>query len=493
MSDEVNEQKQPESISPCTEVVPVNSKENGERRKTPLLGIVIALVLVSALMLIYTIGVGKDIEKDFRFNVFGREEVQMILNGSPVVTVNYGEEYDDPGAKALAGKNELAVIATKPDTKKIGKQTIVYSCTYDSVTHTIERELNVIDSTPPVITIEYTSNSKPTWLTGPAEFIVEATDNVDGDLTPQITSRTENGKTVYTVTDSSGNTYERAVPLQEEIAAPEIKLEAEIEFCHEDEPININAGYSAVDGAGNDLTEYVEIDSGNYDGNVEGTYEILYSLTNYKGETVLAEKTVIVARLRNPEYITDYGKTIFLTFDGGPTSTLYSILNTLAKYDVPATFFVSATTNSIQYISDIAAAGHSIGVYSYTNNLSRIYNSFEAFDDDFGKIQEVVSRATGNFTNLMRFPSGSATTYGQTVELQSYYENEGFRVIRWTADPGDGYTMAGAGTLADAAVASIREGYDNIIRLHDNSDATAAALEDIILWSLNNDYTFLRY
>lgn len=482
--------------SPCTDIVATVPREKTERKRSPLTGIAAAvLVLIAALMPACVLGIGGRIAKEYSINVFGKENVRLTLNGPASMTVNYGEEYIDPGAAAMADGNELAVRSTKPDTRKIGKQKIVYSCTYNSTVYAVERELSVIDSEPPVITVGYANDEPPTWMTAATEYIVEAADNVDGDLTSKITARTENGKTIYTVTDSSGNTCEKTVNALKKDEAPVITVDAEIEVCYEDEPISIYTGYRAVDGSGNDLTQYVEIDDGDYDGGSEGTYEILYTLTNRQGETVSAKKTVIVLRHRNPEYVLDERKTIFLTFDGGPSATLYPILDTLDKYGVPATFFVSATNNSIQYISDIAASGHSIGVYTYSNNLSSIYRSFEAFDEDFGKIQEVVSRATGDFTNLMRFPSGSGTVYGQTADLQRYYENEGFQVIGWTGDPGEGYaaTTAGAATLADAAIAAIREGYKNIIRLHDNSEATVGALEDIILWGLNNDYTFLRY
>ena len=91
--------------------------------------------------------------------------------------------------------------------------------------------------------------------------------------------------------------------------------------------------------------------------------------------------------------IEDAGKTIYLTFDDGPSDRTDEVLKILDEKGVKATFFVIGREDetSIQRIKKAAAAGHTIGMHSYSHDYEKIYTSVEDFLDDFYKPQQLQS------------------------------------------------------------------------------------------------------
>ena len=84
----------------------------------------------------------------------------------------------------------------------------------------------------------------------------------------------------------------------------------------------------------------------------------------------------------------DGKKRVYLTFDDGPSDNTEEILDILKKYDVKATFFVVGNTSEHgqELLKRIVEDGHSIGIHSYSHKYSSIYDSEEAFFEDFNKI-----------------------------------------------------------------------------------------------------------
>ena len=65
-------------------------------------------------------------------------------------------------------------------------------------------------------------------------------------------------------------------------------------------------------------------------------------------------------------------KIIALTFDDGPSSHTARLLDTLARYDVKASFFV-VKTSYINIIKRTASEGHTVAIHSYTHDYASIY------------------------------------------------------------------------------------------------------------------------
>ena len=73
--------------------------------------------------------------------------------------------------------------------------------------------------------------------------------------------------------------------------------------------------------------------------------------------------------------LSDYSeKTIYLTFDDGPSPRTPEVLAVLAEKDVKATFFVVGQNDeqSYQWMRDIVAQGHTLGMHTYTHQYNVI-------------------------------------------------------------------------------------------------------------------------
>lgn len=137
------------------------------------------------------------------------------LNGSSQVKVVKGSSFDDDGATAMLGRDNISgkiKKTTNLNTNKIGKYTVTYSVTRFRKTYSVKRTVRVVDEEKPVIKL--TDGSKITWRTGKTfkDPGYTAEDDTDGDITSKV--KTGGYVDVYTpgtyqltysVTDASGN------------------------------------------------------------------------------------------------------------------------------------------------------------------------------------------------------------------------------------------------------------------------------------------------
>ena len=134
-------------------------------------------------------------------------------------------------------------------------------------------------------------------------------------------------------------------------------------------------------------------------------------------------------------------KTIFLTFDDGPSERTLEILNILREKGVKATFFVtgSCPAKGKSIMKKIVDEGHTIGVHTYTHDFKNIYASVEAFLDDFNKIYNLIYEATGVKPTIFRFPGGSKNGFnkGNYRELIAEMTRRGFVYFDWNLSAGD--------------------------------------------------------
>jgi peptidoglycan/xylan/chitin deacetylase (PgdA/CDA1 family) len=94
-------------------------------------------------------------------------------------------------------------------------------------------------------------------------------------------------------------------------------------------------------------------------------------------------------------------RAIALTFDDGPSEGTPQILDILARYQVPATFFQCGA--NVARLPDVARAvrqaGHAIGNHSHTR-------SPDFMEQDLGRAQETIEAHTGCRPELFRPPFG---------------------------------------------------------------------------------------
>ena len=187
---------------------------------------------------------------------------------------------------------------------------------------------------------------------------------------------------------------------------------------------------------------------------------------------------------------------VYLTFDDGPSARTPEVLAILERYGIQATFFVTGREDeqSWQWMRDIVAAGHTLGVHSYTHNYQKIYASVEAFLEDFNRMYQQILEVTGVAPQVFRFPGGSINSYNGLVYLDIVSEmvRRGFVYFDWNAMTGDAVKKPPAPDV-QARNALAKLGADRVILLsHDSAKMTnmVAALPSIIEGYRNAGYTF---
>lgn len=188
-------------------------------------------------------------------------------------------------------------------------------------------------------------------------------------------------------------------------------------------------------------------------------------------------------------------KIIYLTFDDGPGMYTKRILDVLEEYNVKATFFVTNQFPKYEYlIKNEYEKGHAIGVHTYSHNYKKIYSSFENYIDDVNKMNEIIKKYTGNFSNILRFPGGSSNTIsrkykkGIMTELTREVSNLGYTYFDWNVASGDvnGYSK---NRIYKRIIKSLND-KPTIILMHDTKYNTLKVLPEIITYAKQNGYRF---
>ena len=338
------------------------------------------------------------------------------------------------------------------------------------------------------------------WLTSegkPPCAILSSIDNYDGDITDRVVRSEEYGKIIYAVTDSSGNPgyAEREVPYYDPIP-PEIMLEGDADMAITTGTFYQEPGYTAADNVDGDLTQQVQVD-GEVDWLTPGTYSVTYTVTDGYKNTTTVTRTVEVQAVPRPEVVWPEGKVIYLTFDDGPGPYTEQLLDVLDSYGVKATFFVTNRGYG-EMMKEIVDRGHSIGIHTMSHVYERIYASPEAYFSDLLGMQDVIYQNTGVKTTLMRFPGGSSNTVsahsyvGLMSLLTRAVQDAGFQYFDWNVDSNDAGGAKKAQTVFNNVTAGVSQNRVSVVLQHDIHDFSVDAVEDIIVWGLNNGYSFER-
>lgn len=146
---------------------------------------------------------------------------------------------------------------------------------------------------------------------------------------------------------------------------------------------------------------------------------------------LIPPKTPKLVKALFPSYVWDIpnsGKTIYLTFDDGPTPEITEwTLNLLKRYKAKATFFCIGS--NIEKYPDIFQSindeGHSIGNHTY-NHLKGWKTSRQDYIEDAKKTEQVILKYIKKHTSLFRPPYGKLTPK-QGKALQTL----GYNIIMW--------------------------------------------------------------
>lgn len=179
-------------------------------------------------------------------------------------------------------------------------------------------------------------------------------------------------------------------------------------------------------------------------------------------------------------------KTVYLTFDDGPSDNTVKVLKTLDKYGIKATFFVVAeeiTKENEDLLREMVADGHVIGVHTYSHNSKKIYASEEACLEDVKKAYDKIYEITGEKPVYYRFPYGSANCYmvGFCEAIIGDLDGMGLTYIDWNVSGEDAVGKPTKSSIMKN-IKKFEKYQEPVILLHDgrSNKLTAKILPEII-------------
>lgn len=472
-------------------------EESSKKRGRPLHWFLIGAVTLGVLALAAWFVV-------FRVNRFSLE---LVLTGEPKLLLEYGDSFTEPGVIPILRGTLILKDGYTPENLeirretdlnegKLGKYTITYSAELLNCQASAQREIRVIDTKAPTITL--TEDPEGTLEEGVIyqEAGFTASDNYDGDLTARVVRTEEPGLVIYAVTDSSGNpaVAKRKIPLRD-MVLPEIQLEGGEDYVitlgtRYEEP-----GFTATDNVDGDVTAMVQVE-GEVDWLTAGIYPITYTVSDSCENTTVVTRNVEVAAQEWTDTVYPEGKVVYLTFDDGPSAYTSELLDVLDAYGAKATFFVVGS-GSGNMMRQIVKRGHSIGIHTVSHDYGQIYSSPEAYFDDLMKMQSIIYDHTGVKTTLMRFPGGSSNLVsrhsceGIMTFLTQAVQDAGFQYFDWNVYSGDAGETKRTEKVVENVIGGIQEHRVSIVLQHDIHKYSVDAVEDILRWGKRNGYKFL--
>lgn len=194
-------------------------------------------------------------------------------------------------------------------------------------------------------------------------------------------------------------------------------------------------------------------------------------------------------------------KTIYLTFDDGPSFLTEQILDILQEKKVSATFFVigSKINEYSNLIEREHNEGHTIAIHSDTHNYKYIYSSLDNYLNDFNSIRNKIHNITGTYPRITRLPGGTSNTIskkykkGIITDITVWLDNNDYYYFDWNIDSLDASGKVSKEVILNSVINNLKTG-DNIVLMHDSSTkkTTVEALPIIIDYAKANGYTFAR-
>lgn len=423
------------------------------------------------------------------------DDIKVSLNGDNPVNLSVGQEYIDLGFSITNHNKELKkdtyIFETQNNIDKntLGNYTYTYKIKFKNKEYYLERTINVIDDIKPEITTFLETITRDFCTkNNTEEFKYSIIDNYDGDITENAITEEIDDKFIISGEDSSKNKSTIEIPITyTKEPSPTFSLNGNSKVY-----VLLNGTYNesgAVykDGCGNVIEKNIST-SGSVDTSKTGEYIVTYSTEDMDD----IKRTVVVY-----ENKIKYGnnKTIYLTFDDGPGVYTKKILDTLAKYNVKATFFVTAQFGGYLYlIKNEHDSGHSVGVHTLTHQWD-VYSSVDAYINDFNKMNDIVEQYTGSRSRIFRFPGGSSNTIsrryqtGVVSQIASRMTSDGYVYFDWDVDSTD---AAGASStqVYNRVVNGVQSCSKCIVLMHDIKSSTANALDNILSTLTQNGYTF---
>ena len=447
---------------------------------------VILLSLLIALLLFIILGYNFILKQKLIIKNINNETLEVNTNYKEIVPkICYGNKFS---CKKIEYKKTGQV-----NIKKLGLYKITYVINYKNKTKNIVKEIKVIDTTKPKITIKE-DKIKVCTNGMPTNTILKATDNYDGDITQKIKITKKGNQATYTVKDSSGNATSLTKHVEvKDTQKPIINLIGKKEEKTEVNKQYKEKGATAKDNCDGDLTKNIII-TGTVNTQKKGTYKLTYTAIDKSNNKNQITRTVKV--VDKDQIIKPNGGIIYLTFDDGPGKYTEKLLDILKKYDIKATFFVTKNIKNYQKtLKREYKEGHTIALHTYTHSYS-IYKSEKTYLNDLYKIENEVYKLTGNKSKIIRFPGGSSNTIskryrkGIMTKLTKEVEKKGYIYFDWNITSGDAGETQNTKKIIKNVTESLKPKQKNVVLQHDIHNYSVNAVEEIIKYGIKKGYKF---
>ena len=425
------------------------------------------------------------------------------------VTINVFDEYNDITYSATSLGKDVSDQVVKDgivDNEHVGKYIITYSIKNSFFKTTKELTVNVVDTTAPDLSLIGGNEYNVCKLDSFEDPGFSAMDNYDGDLTAKVEKNNISDDEIeYKVSDESGNVAKQNRKLIiGDKTGPEIKLNGEdVTYITKGSSYK-ESGATATDNCDGDLTEKISID-GKVNTKKNGEYEIKYSAKDSSGnENTITRKVIVQDKKKKQQTSTNTSSNtsvantsgvVYLTFDDGPGSYTNQILDTLKKYGIKATFFVTLS-GADSVLKREYDEGHSIGLHTATHNYKQIYASVDSYFSDLDRVSNRVKNITGQDTKIIRFPGGTSNHVSAVgmSNIVKEVDARGYKYFDWNVCVEDAGACAYKKDKRSCVISYfktyLRPNRENIVLMHDIKSYTASALEDMIIYAKDRGYTF---
>ncbi len=181
---------------------------------------------------------------------------------------------------------------------------------------------------------------------------------------------------------------------------------------------------------------------------------------------------------------------IALTFDDGPSEGTPELLEILARYRVPATFFqCGANVERLPALArEVRAAGHEIGNHSHTHPLF-CFRSPSFIEDELRRAQDAIATHTGAVPHWFRAPFG-VRWFG----LGRAQRRVGLTAVMWTAIGYDWNSKVDAvvermsGRAENGAILCLHDGRE--LRARPDVSVTVESVRRLVPMLLDRGYRF---
>lgn len=189
-------------------------------------------------------------------------------------------------------------------------------------------------------------------------------------------------------------------------------------------------------------------------------------------------------------------KTIYITFDDGPSLITLKILDILKVQGIKATFFVigKQIDKYPEIFKRMVDEGHSIGIHTDTHNYEQIYSSLDAFLHDYEQTIKKINNITNQPITIYRLPGGSINVYNKKIssDIISELGSRGFVNFDWNISAGDATKHLSTSEITTNIISGAKDKNVGIVLMHDSysKDTTGEALPEVINQLRGLGYSF---